>query len=363
MSLASATGTALSAKNGLPPEVVVFGRTANMIAVQKKLEKVAAANVPILIQGESGTGKEIMAKLVHQLSPWGDGPFVKVNCPAIPGTLIESELFGYERGAFTGAYGAKPGRVEMASRGTLFLDEIGELDMDLQAKLLQVLQDGQFCRIGSQEDKRLDARVVCATNRALEQEIASGNFRQDLFYRINVVNITVPALRDRAGDIPELVNYFLVSYNEAFNRSVGALPPSVMKSLQSYHWPGNIRELENLIKRYVILGTADVVTSELQHSDGAELNSFDLDIPANGSIHLKELTKQAVRKIERNVIFKVLQSNQWNRKKTARSLNISYRALLYKLKESGLQTDLENELGTDLDQAPGGEHSEHDDEI
>src|SRR5712671_7924491 len=171
MSLATTTMPAIQ-KNGLPPELVIFGRTANMIAIQQKLEKVATANVPILIEGESGTGKEIITKMIHQLSPWASGPFVKVNCPAIPGTLIESELFGYERGAFTGAYGAKAGRVEMASRGTLFLDEIGELDMDLQAKLLQVLQDGQFCRIGSQEDKRLEARVVCATNRSLEEEIA-----------------------------------------------------------------------------------------------------------------------------------------------------------------------------------------------
>src|SRR6266481_4686079 len=213
MSLVTATGALQASTNtDLPPELVIFGRSANMLAVQQKLEKVAMANVPILIEGESGTGKEIITKLIHQLSPWGSGPFVKVNCPAIPGTLIESELFGYERGAFTGAYGAKAGRVEMASRGTLFLDEIGELDMDLQAKLLQVLQDGQFCRIGSQEDKRLEARVVCATNRSLEEEIAAGTFRGDLYYRINVVNITLPPLRERAADIPELVNYFLQSY-------------------------------------------------------------------------------------------------------------------------------------------------------
>ena len=322
----------------MPPDIVVFGRTASMLAVQQRLEKVAAANVPILIQGESGTGKEIIAKLIHQLSPWGDGPFVKVNCPAIPGTLIESELFGYERGAFTGAYGAKPGRVEMASRGTLFLDEIGEMDMDLQAKLLQVLQDGQFCRIGSQEDKRLEARVVCATNRALEQEIAGGAFRQDLFYRINVVNITVPPLRERSSDVPDLVNYFLRVYNTQFNRMVPAVPMPVLRMMQSYHWPGNIRELENLMKRYVILGSEDVITSELQHPE-PEADDLDLEIPANGSIHLKDVTRQAVRKIERTIILKVLQAHQWNRKKAARALNISYRALLYKLKEAGLQVD------------------------
>ena len=335
-----------------------------MLAVQQRLEKVAGANVPILITGESGTGKEIIAKMIHQLSPWGDGPFVKVNCPAIPGTLIESELFGYERGAFTGAYGAKPGRVEMASRGTLFLDEIGEMDMDLQAKLLQVLQDGQFCRIGAQEDKRLEARVVCATNRALEQEIASGAFRQDLFYRINVVNITVPPLRERTGDVPELVNFFLQVYNTQFNRAVPAVPAQVLKMMQAYHWPGNIRELENLMKRYVILGSAEVITSELQHATEPEDDEMDLEIPANGSIYLKEVTRQAVRKIEKNIILKVLQANQWNRKKAARSLNISYRALLYKLKEAGLQVesddpDVESTNGDALHAKMGEGHDEN----
>jgi two-component system response regulator AtoC len=332
-----ATTTLPTVKNGLPPEIVIFGRTANMQSIQQKLEKVAIANVPILIEGESGTGKEIITRLIHQLSPWAAGPFVKVNCPAIPGTLIESELFGYERGAFTGAYGAKAGRVEMASRGTLFLDEIGELDMDLQAKLLQVLQDGQFCRIGSQEDKRLEARVVCATNRSLEQEIATGTFRQDLFYRINVVSITLPPLRDRKGDIPELADYFLQLYNEQYGRNVPALSQQLTQKLQAYHWPGNIRELENLMKRYVILGTPDVFANAFtKEEEGGD--DFNIDIPTNGSIYLKEVTRQAIRKIERNIILKVLQNNQWNRKKAAKALNISYRALLYKLKEAGLQT-------------------------
>src|SRR4051812_615660 len=332
-----ATTTVPTIKNGLPPEIVIFGRTTNMLAVQQKLEKVAVANVPILIEGESGTGKEIITRLIHQLSPWASGPFVKVNCPAIPGTLIESELFGYERGAFTGAYGAKAGRVEMASRGTLFLDEIGELDMDLQAKLLQVLQDGQFCRIGSQEDKRLEARVVCATNRSLEQEIPAGTFRQDLFYRINVVSITLPPLRERKGDIPELADYFLNVYNEQFGRSVNPLTSQLTQKLQTYHWPGNIRELENLMKRYVILGTTDVFANAfVKEQEGAD--DFNIDIPVNGTIYPKEITRQAIRKIERNIILKVLQHNQWNRKKAAKALNISYRALLYKLKEAGLQT-------------------------
>src|SRR2546430_9322494 len=175
-----------------------------MQELRQRLDKVAGANVPVLIQGESGTGKDIVARMIHLLSPWNEGPFVKVNCPAIPGTLLESELFGYEKGSFTGAYGAKLGRVELAHGGTLFLDEIAELDPSLQAKLLQLLQDGQFSRIGAQADTIVKVRVVCATNRDLEEEIGLGNFRQDLFYRINVVNLQLPPLRERLMDIPVL---------------------------------------------------------------------------------------------------------------------------------------------------------------
>src|ERR1700757_4407965 len=207
----------------MPPEAVVFGSSELMNSLRDRLGKVASANVPVLIHGESGTGKDIIARMVHCLSPWKSGPFVKVNCPAIPGTLLESELFGYERGAFTGAYGSKPGRVEMAHRGTLFLDEISELDMSLQSKLLQLLQDGQFCRIGAQADKKVEVRIVCATNRRLEEEIASGSFRADLFYRINVVNLHLPPLRERAGDIPELVAYFLDYHNRKYNCRARAL--------------------------------------------------------------------------------------------------------------------------------------------
>src|SRR4051812_38433845 len=167
----------------MPPAEIVFGRTKAMSDIRQRLEKIAAANVPVLVEGESGTGKDIISRLIHRNSPWERGPFVKITCPAIPATLLESELFGYEKGAFTGAYGTKPGRVEMAHRGTLFLDEISELDMGLQAKLLQLLQEGQFCRIGANEDKKVEVRVVCATNRHLDQEVEAGRFRQDLYYR------------------------------------------------------------------------------------------------------------------------------------------------------------------------------------
>jgi two-component system response regulator AtoC len=317
----------------IPPEAVVFGQSEVMQELRSRLDKVAAANVPVLIHGESGTGKDIIARLVHSCSPWRTGPFVKVNCPAIPGTLLESELFGYERGAFTGAYGSKPGRVEMAHRGTLFLDEISELDMPLQSKLLQLLQDGQFCRIGAQADKKVEVRIVCATNRKLEEEIANGSFRQDLFYRINVVNLYMPPLRERRCDIRALAEYFLEYYNRKYNCKARPLSIELMDILQKYHWPGNIRELENLMKRYVILGSEDVISSDLQPRESDLVTS---DINIDGPISLKKITRQATRQLERKIILKVLQNHHWNRKQAAKTLNISYRALLYKIRDAGL---------------------------
>jgi two-component system, NtrC family, response regulator AtoC len=332
----------------IPPESVVFGQSEAMQSLRARLDKVAGANVPVLIHGESGTGKDIIARLVHALSPWKTGPYVKVNCPAIPGTLLESELFGYERGAFTGAYGAKPGRVEMAHRGTLFLDEISELDMPLQSKLLQLLQDGQFCRIGAQADKKVEVRIVCATNRRLEEEIENGTFRQDLYYRINVVNLHMPPLRERRADIDGLVNYFLEYYNRKYNCKAKPLSPELMETLQKYHWPGNIRELENLVKRYVILGSEDVVANDLQPRDPDLITA---DINFDGPISLKKLTRQATHALERKIILKVLHNHHWNRKQAAKTLNISYRALLYKIRDAGLPP---NRARRQADAAKGG---------
>ena len=314
------------------PDAVVFGHSEIMRAVRQKVEKVAGANVPVLIQGESGTGKEVIARLIHARSPWGSGPFVKVNCPAIPGTLVESELFGYQKGAFTGANGTKPGRVEMAQHGTLFLDEIAELEMGLQAKLLQLLQDGQFCPVGGQEDKQIDARVVCATNRKLEEEIRKGNFRQDLFYRINVVSIHMPTLRERVADIPLICDSLRKIYSERFDRPTRPLSPRKLEMLQRYHWPGNIRELENLIKRYIILGSEDVITLETTE-DSAALP--DSEAVTNTMLSLKKVTREALRELEGKIIVKALQTHNWNRRRAASALEISYRALLYKLKEAG----------------------------
>jgi two-component system response regulator AtoC len=326
--------SAVPSFTAVPPELVVFGHSERMLSLQRKLRVVAQSNVPVLITGENGTGKEILARMIHQQCQSSDGPFVKVNCPAIPGTLLESELFGYERGAFTGAYGMKPGRVEMAHRGSLFLDEIGEMDLGIQAKLLQVLQDGQFSRIGGQEDKRVDVRVICATNRDLRKEVAAGTFRQDLYYRINVVNIEVPPLRERASDIPTLVDYFLKLYSEKFFTRPKVIAKELVEMLQNYSWPGNIRQLENVIKRYVILGTDECVTSELV-SRGTN-QQFDPIIPADGKISLKKITRDAVRELERRIILKVLQTHNWNRKKAARAMSISYRALLYKIQDAGI---------------------------
>jgi two-component system, NtrC family, response regulator AtoC len=317
----------------VPPDEVLFGSTRAMQAVRERVQKIATSNLPVLIQGESGTGKDIIARMIHRLSAWSNGPWVKVNCPAIPGTLLESELFGYEKGAFTGAYANKPGRVELANRGTLFLDEISELDYSLQSKLLQVLQDGQFCRIGAQEDKKVEVRMVCATNRNLEREVEVGRFRQDLFYRINVVNILMPPLRERAADIPLMVQYFLDLYNEKYNARARPLSPPLLAQLQRYHWPGNVRELENLMRRYAILGTEEAITAELIPR---KQEMFDDDIPLDGPISLKKVTRAAVMELERKIILKVLQANHWNRKRAARALNISYRALLYKIRDVGL---------------------------
>src|SRR5580658_1524477 len=332
----------------LPPEPVIFGQTPAMRDVRQKLERVAASNLSVLISGESGTGKDLIARLLHLYSPWSSGPYVKVNCPAIPGTLLESELFGYERGAFTGAYNPKPGRVEMAHRGTLFLDEIAELDGMLQAKLLQVLQDGQFSRIGSQEDKRVEVRIVCATNRHLHSEIEHGRFRQDLFYRIAAMTIHLPPLRERTIDLPVICEYLLQYYNDKLNGRAPMLRPALLAKMQRYAWPGNVRQLENLIKRYVVMGTEDVILSELLEPN--ERDAVDGRM-LDGPVSLKKLTRQTVRKLEARIILNALHANNWNRKKAARSLDISYRALLYKLKEVGIPQRRSSSTKHDIDKA------------
>jgi two-component system response regulator AtoC len=333
MGCTARTEQGFSTLGDLPPEDVIFGNSRVMGTIRQKLEKVARANIAVLLRGQSGTGKEILAKLIHYRSPWRDGPFVKVNCPAIPGTLLESELFGYEKGAFTGALGTKPGRVELAHRGTLFLDEIGELDTGLQAKLLQLLQDGEFCRIGATDERRIDVRFVCATNRALEREMEAGNFRRDLFYRINVLTFQLPLLRERRDDIPALIDYFLRSYSKRFERPMCPLSERIISELTQYSWPGNIRELENLIKNYVIFGSEEDLRITMREPPEDYL---DPQIPPNGTIHLRKVVRAVTRQLERKIILKVLNLHHWNRRQAARALNISYAGLLNKMREVGM---------------------------
>jgi two-component system, NtrC family, response regulator AtoC len=317
----------------LPPPEVIFGTTQAMKELQEKVFKVADTEVPVLLQGESGTGKEVIAKFMHVHSVWRPGPFVKVHCPAIPESLLESELFGYEEGAFTGANAPKMGRVEAAHCGTLLLDEIAELSSGSQAKLLQVLQDGRVFRIGGQEGKPIQVRVVCATHRPVEQNIRNGSFRPDLFYRISVVTLRVPPLRERREDIPMLAQFFLQFYSKKYGRPIQPLSRYCLQLLQENTWAGNIRELENFINRYVILESEEIVTEELV---GVQAEPTEAGTDKGPVVSLRRVARLAARAAERRVILEALRANQGNRKKTARLLNISYRSLLYKIKDAGI---------------------------
>ncbi len=315
----------------LPPLSVFFGESPAMAVAREKLGLIAQTAIPVLLQGESGTGKEIFAKLLHASSLRRSGMWVKVSCPAIPHSLIESELFGYEKGAFTGAHGTKRGRVELAHRGTLFLDEVDGLDLAAQVKLLQLLQDGTFARVGAQESMRVDTRLICAAKGNLRQRTEDGTFRLDFFYRINAMTIELPPLRHRLGDLPMLVDYFLNLHAKTFGVPVRQLSSEMMKLMWHYHWPGNIRQLENMLRSYVLIGSEEALLSDLVPAAQTHLlPEMDLSSP----LSLKEITKSATRHIEREVILKVLQANGWSRRKTAKWLNISYRSLLYKLQES-----------------------------
>lgn len=314
-----------------------FGRSAVMAELQKRASLVANTDVPVLITGESGTGKETLAVEIHRLSPRRDNLFVKVNCAAIPSALMEAELFGFERGAFTGAVARRTGKFELASKGSIFLDEIADLDVSLQAKLLHVLQDGNLALIGGNEEINLDTRVICATNHDLAASVQSGMFRQDLFYRINVLHIHLPPLRQRRTDLPELVDFFLDHYKQVYGKTVGRPSETLMSLFEAYPWPGNLRELENVLKQYVILQNEAELIQVFEASLRQEMDQI---VGPDGSVPLKIHVKAAVHKVEKELILKVLRHNRWNRRKTARMLRISYRALLYKLKECGLDQRL-----------------------
>jgi two-component system response regulator AtoC len=318
----------------------------------------------VLLVGESGVGKDVIARRIHATSHRAGHPFVKINCAALPGELLESELFGHERGAFTGAHAEKPGKFELAHQGTVFLDEIGEMDPRLQAKLLQVLQDEEFYRVGGKRPVRVDARVVVATNRNLEAAIRQGTFREDLFYRLNVVTIRVPPLRERKEEIAPLVGHFVEKYRTRYGGGLAEVPAEVMERFHAHDWPGNVRELENLVRRLVVLRDPAMVLGELAPPEpnaggrlalatpppaGTNTASNALPgAPQNGvrreggsGLHaalpedapLKAVARRAARIAEREAILRALVRSGWNKRKAAKRLQISYKALLYKIKD------------------------------
>lgn len=329
--------------NLLPPEEVLFGRSETMKEIRKRATKIAATNIPILLCGPKGCGKEVLARWIHNHSGVAAGQFVKVNCAAIPGTLLESELFGFEKGAFTGAHATKPGRVEFAHNGTLFLDGIADLDLGSQSKLLQFLQDGRFSRIGDEQERSVDTRLMCATDKNLEEEIAQGKFRADLYYRVNVVCLRLPALRDRREDIPMMAEYFLARCQQQFQAQAEPLSMETLHYMQCLDWPGNIRELSNGIARHVVIGPE---ASILEDSPRPATPPSPPSSAKNGIVPLKNLCKEAIRASEKNIILEALRANRWNRRKAAQELKISYRLLIYKIRDAGLITKQRNSLGS-----------------
>lgn len=305
---------------------LVVGPSRSMRDAVELVRKVARLSATVLILGESGTGKELLARMIHRDSDRAEGPFVPVNLAAIPGDLVESALFGHEKGAFTGAVRQQLGKFELASSGTLFLDEIGELRGEVQAKLLRALQESEIERVGGSRPLKVDLRVVAATNVDLERAVREGRFREDLYYRINVVPIRVPPLRERVEDIPELVDFFLRRYNAKFRKDVRGLDEAALEVLQKYHWPGNVRELENLTERLVAVTDKDSITTEdlpyeyhlapLSRADGAEHEG---------------LLDQAIETFERNFILKALEHDRWNVTATARSLGVPLSTLKHRM--------------------------------
>jgi DNA-binding NtrC family response regulator len=334
-------------KEGEGARFGIIGQSAGLTELYAVLERVADSPTTVLITGESGTGKELVARALHDHSSRRGKPFIKVNCAAIPKELIESELFGYERGAFTGAVASKPGRFELANGGTLFLDEIGEIPVEMQVKLLRALQESEFERVGGIKTIRVDVRLVAATNRDLKKLISQGAFRDDLFYRLNVVSIRLPALRERASDTALLVDHFLKKFNGRLKKNVTGVEPEALDLLSSYAWPGNIRELENVMERAVLFcdgsklrvedlpvelrGPGGVATSSLAPPPDVDLGH----LPAEGG--LKEHVKVAMNRLERDIVSRALKQTNNNVTHAARLLKISRKGLQLKMKELGLR--------------------------
>jgi two-component system, NtrC family, response regulator AtoC len=329
------------------PLAGIVGETEAMHQMFALMRKVAPSPTTLLIRGESGTGKELIATAIHELSDRADGSLIKLNCTAIPENLFESELFGHERGAFTGAVASKPGRFELASGGTLFLDEVGELPKEMQVKLLRVLQERSFERVGGIRSIEVDVRLIAATNVDLERLVESGEFRDDLYYRLNVVPITLPPLRERAEDIPRLMAHFLDKFNHKLGRQVREVAPAAMRTLMRYAWPGNIRELENLMERVILLLDGDVVGAgdlpqELFGEGGRAGESgrhrgLAEELPIDAGESLKEIVRVHTEELERDLIERALEAEGWNVTHTAQRLGISRKGLQLKMKDYGLR--------------------------
>lgn len=324
-----------------------IGDSPKIVQVKSLVEQVAASELTVLIRGESGTGKEIVARMIHNISGRSEESFTKVNCAAIPRDLLEAELFGYEKGAFTGAHKTKPGRFEVANKGTMFLDEIGDMPLELQSKLLQVLEQQEFVRVGGINTIHVDVRIICATNRNLEDAIGQGRFRDDLFYRLNEITVFLPPLRDRREDVPLLASHFIEKYNQLYQREAPPLSQGAVEQLVAAPWPGNVRQLENLIKQVVVRGDemiiADLLAGQSVPPETARdryqppaLATAPLTSAPEKQYALKKRVSEAVSREEKTLISEVLGRTNWNRRKAAEILEISYRSLLYKIKEYGL---------------------------
>ena len=331
----------------LGDEIFFVAASANMRKLRSQAALVANVDIPVLMLGESGTGKEVMARLIHKLSPRAHRAFLKVNCAAVPADLLESELFGYEAGAFTGANHAKPGKFEICNKGTILLDEIGEMPPSLQAKLLHVLQDQQFSRLGGRSVIKVDVRILAATNINIPEALANKRLREDLYYRLNAFTLQIPPLRERREEIPILLKHFMARLSEQYARPPLPFSPEMLQACATYPWPGNLRELGNFIKRYLVLGDEKLAINELQpRSDGSGAQ-FDPAPQRNGnspepSGGLKSLARSAKDEAEAEAIAKALDETNWNRKQAAALLQISYKALLYKIRQYGIAQQNKN---------------------
>ena len=317
--------------------VFFFAATAQMRQIRGQALQVARFDFPVLVLGESGTGKEVLARLIHKYSERAQRTFLKVNCAAMPSELLESELFGYEPGAFTGAVKAKPGKFELCNKGTILLDEIGEMSPALQAKLLQVLQDGQFSRLGGRHPVKVDVRVLAATNINMTEAIAAKVFREDLYYRLSSFVLNMPALRQRKEEIPMMLRHLMIQVAERYACPLLSLSPRLVRACENYPWPGNIRELENFVKRYLVLGDEDAAIAELERDSDARLESEAVPRTESARPDLKQMVKSLKNGAEMEAITQALEENGWNRKRAAAVLNISYKALLYKIRQYDIQ--------------------------